>query len=212
MELRWIADMCFEITAATGTMITNPVPEYVPTAEHSPDSTVVTVSHAGAVNDGTDRWRAHAHVLDGPGEYEISGLAIRGVPTALGDAGDPSAINTIYVLDAERLTVCHLGALTGALSSQAVQALGKPDVLITPAGGNDQALTSEQAAGIARSLEPRVVVPMHPAAPPGGNDMAALASFVYELGLPTPDAVPRANFTRNNIGDTQRLVLLRPVG
>jgi len=174
-----------------------------------PTSTVVTISHTAAL-PGLDGLQEDIKIIRGPGEYEISGLGLRGIATSFGDANDPTALNTIYALDSELITVCHLGALNAPLTTQAAQLIGRVDVLITPAGGADQAMSADEAAAVTRTLEPSVVIPVHPAVPSDGSDFSALDPYVAEIGLPKPEPVSRVTITRGNLGEAQRLVILRP--
>ncbi|MDA1257060.1 MAG: MBL fold metallo-hydrolase [Chloroflexi bacterium] len=211
MEIRWLADRSFIISTATGTLVTDPLAGSSPGSELDPGSVVATASHAAATR-GIDEWREKTHVIDGPGEYEISGLGVRGIATSMADVNDPRALNTVFILDAELISVCHLGALAAPLTTQAAQLIGHVDVLITPAGGMDQAISADQAAAVTRVLEPRLIIPIHPGVLPGDPVYTSLAAYVAEVGLPMPEPVSRITVTRSNIGEVQRLVVLRPLG
>jgi L-ascorbate metabolism protein UlaG (beta-lactamase superfamily) len=187
----------------------DPIPGSTLGPDIDPTSTVVTISHAVAL-PGLGGLNEVIKIIRGPGEYEISGLGVRGIATPLGDANDPRALNTVYALDSELITVCHLGALNAPLTTQAAQLIGRVDVLITPAGGSDQAMSADQAAAVTRALEPTVVIPVHPAVPSDGSDFSALDPFVAEIGLPKPEPLARVTITRGNLGEAQRLVILRP--
>ena len=211
MDISWLADRSIIISAAAGTLVMDPQPDSRPGPDVDADTSVVTVSNATAL-PGIEGWEGKVPIIRGPGEYEISGLAVRGIAVPLGDANEPRALNTVYALDAELVTVCHLGALNGPLTTQAAQLIGRVDVLITPAGGMDQAISADQAAAVTRVLEPRVVIPLHPSIPSDGSDLTAFDPFVSEIGLPKPEPVARVTITRGNLGEAQRLVLLRPQG
>jgi len=211
MDIRWLADGSIIISAAAGTLVMDPQPGSSPGPDVDLDTSVVTVSHAAAL-PGIEGWEDKVSIIRGPGEYEISGLAVRGIAVPMGDANDPRALNTVYALDTELITVCHLGALNGPLTAQAAQLIGRVDVLITPAGGTDQAISADQAAAVTRVLEPRVVIPLHAGVPLDGSDFSALDPFVSEIGLPKPEPAARVTITRGNLGEAQRLVLLRPQG
>jgi len=211
MDIRWLADNSIIISAAAGTLVMDPQPGSSPGPDVDTDASVVTVSNASGL-PGIEGWESKVPVIRGPGEYEISGLAVRGIAVPLGDASEPRALNTVYALDAELMTVCHLGALNGPLTTQAVQLIGRVDVLITPAGGTDQAISADQAAAVTRALEPRVVIPLHPSIPSDGSDLTAFDQFVSEIGLPKPEPAARVTITRGNLGEAQRIVLLRPQG
>lgn len=211
MDISWLADRSIIISAAAGTLVMDPQPGSRPGPDVDADTSVVTISHANAL-PGIEGWEGKVPIIRGPGEYEISGLAVRGIAVPLGDANEPRALNTVYALDAELVTVCHLGALNGPLTTQAAQLIGHVDVLITPAGGTDQAISADQAAAVTRVLEPRVVIPLHPNIPSDGSDLTAFDQFVSEIGLPKPEPAARVTITRGNLGEAQRLVLLRPQG
>jgi len=211
MDIRWQAERSIVINAAAGTLVMDPLPDSVPGADMDVNSAVVTVSHAAALA-GIEGWEKKVPIVRGPGEYEISGLGIRGIAVPFGDANEPRALNTVYALDAELITVCNLGAINGPITAQAARLIGHVDVLITPAGGTDQAISADQAAAVTRTLEPRMVIPVHPGVPSDGSDYSALDAFVSEIGLSKPEPVTRVTVTRGNLGEVQRLVLLRPQG
>ncbi len=211
MDIRWQAESSIIINATAGTLVMDPLPGSKPGPDIDSSSCVVTISHA-AVLPGIEGWKDTVHVIRGPGEYEISGLGVHGIAVPLGDSNDPRALNTVYALDAEMITVCNLGGLNGPLPAQAAQLIGRVDVLITPAGGADQAISADQAAAVTRALEPRVIIPIHAGVPSDGSDFSALDPFVSEIGLAKPEPVARVTITRGNLGDAQRVVLLRPQG
>ncbi|HSX41383.1 MAG TPA: MBL fold metallo-hydrolase [Candidatus Saccharimonadales bacterium] len=99
-------------------------------------------------------------VIDGPGEYEIKGAMITGVPARLhvdeeGDRG------TIYSVMIDGINVAYLGNIAPELSNNQIEALGQVDVLIIPVGGHGLTLDSVSASKIISQLEPKYVVPTH---------------------------------------------------
>ncbi len=113
-------------------------------------------------------------IIDGPGAYEVGGIFIEGLASP--GAGDYT--NTIYVLNLDSMRVCHLGALaTLAVDPEALEAIGTVDILIVPIGGGDR-LSAKEAAKLAASLEPKMVIPVlydSPADP-------ELKTFLKEMG------------------------------
>lgn len=76
-------------------------------------------------------------------------------------AGTARGSNTIYCFTLERVRFCHFGDFgQPALRPEQRQAIGPIDVLFMPVGGG-ATVGSDAAADIVRSLEPRVVFPMH---------------------------------------------------
>ncbi|KND50783.1 MAG: Zn-dependent hydrolase of the metallo-beta-lactamase superfamily [Parcubacteria bacterium C7867-007] len=120
--------------------------------------------------------------ISGPGEYEKEGITVQGFLTksqyALGK-GQTEAMNTIYSLKLEGMTLVHLGALADTtLSLEAREAIDEIDVLFVPIGG-DGVLDPAEAAKLATFLEPKIIIPMH------WNEMGekdALATFIKAAG------------------------------
>jgi|SRR3989338_1651743 len=117
-------------------------------------------------------------VIQGPGEYEIKDVVVRGFPTESKYGGE-AKINTVYTVALEGIKLCFLGALgTAALPAELKEELDDIDVLFVSTGGNG-VLSAVDANKLAVALEPRLVIPMHYA---GLADTAALKQFLKEAG------------------------------
>jgi hypothetical protein len=117
-------------------------------------------------------------VIDGPGDYEVKGIAIKGFLSESMVDGAPH-INTIYTLSFDSISICFLGALsTDKISPDTLEALGSPDILFVPIGGNG-VLTPGAAAKFALTLDPNIIIPMD-----YGDEMTtdALKLFFKEIG------------------------------
>lgn len=97
-------------------------------------------------------------VINGPGEYEVKEVAVRGFQsTGIGAGG----LNTIYGVNLEGMNLCFLGALsTPVLPLEAKQELDDIDILFLPIGGGD-VLGHAEAYKLAVQLEPRAIIPMY---------------------------------------------------
>ncbi len=113
-------------------------------------------------------------VVSGPGEYEVRGVFIKGLPSESKHGGS-DLINTIYTVSLENMNICFLGAINnGELKNETVEALDEVDILFVPIGG-DGVLDAAKAYKLAVSLEPKIIIPMH------YND-AQLKAFLKEAG------------------------------
>lgn len=120
-------------------------------------------------------------IISGPGEYEVKGVFIKGLPSASGHGGE-NLINTIYTVSLENMNICFLGAInTPELKNETVEALDEIDILFVPIGG-EGVLDPVKAYKLAVSLEPKIIIPMH-------YNEAHLKAFLKEAGEnPKPEA------------------------
>ena len=109
-------------------------------------------------------------VADGKGEYEISGIYIKGI-------GSNGRNNTVYTLALEDISICHLGALSKEMDPGLKEAVGEVDILFIPIGGGEL-LDPQKAAGAAIHLEAKIVIPMN-------YNESQLKQFIKEFGPAT---------------------------
>jgi L-ascorbate metabolism protein UlaG (beta-lactamase superfamily) len=128
-------------------------------------------------------------VIDGPGEYEVAGSFIRGLPSA----GPDGLINTIYTLTIDNLKVCHLGALSvSELADETIEAIGVVDLLFTPVGGHGT-VSPVEAHKLAELLTPKLVIPVEWA------DESELKAFLKEAGESAPLRSDRLTLKRRDV-------------
>lgn len=99
---------------------------------------------------------ASSAVIALPGEYEVSGVAVRGIP--LGGESNGKALRTIYLVDIDDIRLCFLGSLTEELKGEALEKLEEVDVLFLPVGA--PFISEKQALALIKQIEPRLVIPI----------------------------------------------------
>lgn len=113
-------------------------------------------------------------VIDGPGEYDVKGLFVHGLPTENN--------STIYAVRMENIRLGFLGALKEKeLSDQQLQDLDEVDILFVPVGGKN-VCDAEQAVTIINQVEPSLVVPMHFAQSGLKIPLDKIEVFLKEIG------------------------------
>lgn len=113
-------------------------------------------------------------VLDAPGECEHDGVLISSVQGH--EAG-----TTMMRIDAEQLSVGHVGFIKKQLDDKQLEILADVDVLLVPVGHPD-GLDNEMAIKVINSVEPRIIIPI---AYYSDNDPHAkpIDSFLREMGV-----------------------------
>ncbi|TSC64104.1 MAG: hypothetical protein G01um101491_360 [Parcubacteria group bacterium Gr01-1014_91] len=158
---------CFKVTFGDLTLVFDPISKNatLPAVRFGADIALVSRDHPdmNGVEEVT-YGEKKPFAVTGPGEYERQGIVIQGFLSkskyGLGK-GEESAVNTIYSIDLEDMTLVHLGALSDTeLPSEARESIDEIDVLFVPVGG-DGTLSPAKAHELAVSLEPKIIVPMH---------------------------------------------------
>lgn len=125
------------------------------------DIALVSINHSDM--NGTDsissKKEGELFVIDGPGEYEIGGVFIKGLPSH-SEYGGREEINTIYKVVLEGMTLIHLGGLKqNNLSNEVLEEIDSANILFIPIGGNG-VLNAPEASKLLVKLSPSLVVPV----------------------------------------------------
>lgn len=158
---------CFKVTLGDLTLVFDPISKggSLPAVRFGADIALVSRNHPDM--NGVEEVSfggKEPFAITGPGEYEHSGVTVQGFLTKseYGLAkGQDDAVNTVYAVNLEGMTLVHLGAMNDAmLSQEAREAIDEIDVLFVPVGA-DGVLDAAKAAKLAVTLEPRIIIPMH---------------------------------------------------
>jgi len=138
------------------------------------------------VNDDETRLQ-----IEGPGEYEIGDVSVRGIrATRHLDAETDEPIGTMYRIEIGEVRLALIGNIAPKLSEDQLEDLGVIDVLLLPVGGNGYTLDATAATTIVRSIDPRVVIPLHYADSAVKYEVPqdTLDVFTKELAAPVEEA------------------------
>lgn len=176
---------CFKVTQGDLTIVFDPISKggTLPAVRFGADIAISSRRHPDMNGfEEVSFGGKEPFVIDGPGEYEHSGVRIQGFLTKSQyhpAKGSLDTLNTVYAVMLEGMTLVHLGALSDPmLSHDAREAIDDIDVLFVPVGG-DGVLSAAEAAKLAVTLEPKITIPMHYE---GMGEPAALDAFLKEAG------------------------------
>jgi L-ascorbate metabolism protein UlaG (beta-lactamase superfamily) len=212
MDITYLGHSSFKIKGRSGSVVTDPFdPKMVGIKYAGVEGDIVTISHHHDDHDKSELVKNCGKVIDGPGEYEINGISIIGVPSYHDDKkGEERGKNTIYVFEVDDLRICHLGDLGHKLSDSQIEAIGDIDILMIPVGGVYTVSTST-AVEIVQEIEPSIIIPMHfkdQSTSEGLSKLSPVEPFLKEMGL-TVEKLPKLSVKKEElVEETEKVVLL----
>ncbi len=212
MDLTWYGHSCFRVRTKDAVVITDPFNKIKGLDLGRPKARIVTVSHdhPGHNNVAAVRGDPELTVVDGPGEYEISGVFITGIRTYHdSERGRRLGRNTIYLIESEGIVLAHLGDLGHGLSSDQTELFSSVDVLLVPVGGGNS-LNYDQAAEVVTQLEPSIVVPMHYRTAQGQDGLESVERFCKQMGLGEWAPEERLTVRKSDLGENTQVKVLMP--
>ena len=211
MEITLLGHSCFRLRSDDLAIITDPFPDSIGLHMGEPRAVAITISHRHPNHAHEGGVAGNPKVLRGPGEYELSGIYITGIMTPRGENDPSDKRNTTYLLEMENLRLCHLGDINNGLSTRQVEELRPVDVLFMPVGGVCT-LQVPRVIDVMRSLDPRVVIPMHYGRPGLRVELGSLDDFFKEMGLRDVEPQTRLSISPSNVPQEMRTVVLEPQG
>jgi L-ascorbate metabolism protein UlaG (beta-lactamase superfamily) len=98
-------------------------------------------------------------VIEGPGEYEVAGISIKGMSVrGHMDTADQKTA-TLYKITTDDLDLLVTGHIYPELSEKELETIGLVDILCIPVGGNGYTLDPAGALSVIKKIEPKIVIP-----------------------------------------------------
>lgn len=207
MDITWLGHACFRIRTRDATVVMDP-PGGPWSRPSRLEAEIVTISHEHDGHGNEEAVTGRQLVLKAPGEYESHDILILGIGTYHDTVqGRERGRNTVFVVEAEGMTLCHLGDLGHTLSAEQTESLGKVDILLVPVGGVTT-LNASRAVETINLIEPKIVIPMHFQDPQVRADLEPVDKFLKEMGGADVQPQPRLSITRSGLPQEVQVVLL----
>jgi L-ascorbate metabolism protein UlaG (beta-lactamase superfamily) len=176
----------FKVSFGDTTIAVNPISKdsKIKSTKFGSDITLVSLNspeHNGV--EQTSRGEKESFVIQGPGEYEVQGVFIKGF-LSNSVYGGKEHINTIYTVALEGINLGFLGALSDEkLSAEAKEGIEGVDILFVPIGGAVQ-------------FEPKIIIPSH-FSDIGEKD--ALKKFLKESGEESVKPIDKLTIKKKDV-------------
>lgn len=204
----------FEIQLANGyTLITDPYDAHVgyEMKEHACDA--VTVSHGHGDHNYTDKLLGNFVRVDSAGEWHLApDVKVTAIPSVHDEAGGTKrGKNLIMKMEAEGLTLVHMGDQGDAITPEQQAAIGNVDILMIPVGGF-YTIDAQAAKAVVDFLRPRVVIPMHYKTAVNADwPIADEKPFLQRMDATDTRPMPLIRITKGDLDQQPHLALLQYV-
>lgn len=217
MKIAWYGQSCFRLIIKTNgaekiTLFIDPFDKEIGLTPPRGNADIVICSHNHHDHNSVGSLSGTPFVIDGPGEYDVKKVFIKGVYSFHDDKkGEERGTNTISVIEVEDLKICHLGDLgQKELSDAQLEKIGEVDVLMVPVGGNFT-IDGGEAVKIINQIEPNVVIPMHYKIPGLNLKLDGLENFIKEIGA-EKETVEELTIQKKDLTDEEmKVVVMKPL-
>lgn len=214
MHIIWQGQSCFQIIAGQIKIVIDPFSEDIGLKLSKLEADILLVSHDHYDHANIKAIPGDPFLIKSPGEYEVKGVFVQGIPAFHDDKeGKERGKNTIYIIEAEELRLCHLGDLgQKELSADQLDKIGEVDILLAPVGGI-YTIDAKEAAKIISQIEPKIVIPMHYDLPKlnppaGGVKLDGVDKFLKEMGQKSAETQPKLIVKKKDLVEEETKVIV----
>jgi L-ascorbate metabolism protein UlaG (beta-lactamase superfamily) len=208
MEISWTGHSCFTIKGKEKTLVTDPCHPSLGYSLSESEPDIVTISHFHPGHSYIEGITNNPKYVKGPGEYEIGGTFITGIATFHDNQeGRLRGRNTVYLIEMDGLTLCHLGDLGHAPTSQLLEEIGGVDILFLPVG-EVSTISIDTATEIARQLEARIVIPMHYKTDVISRELEPVSKFLRKMGISEAEPQARLPLAASTLPASTQVIVL----
>jgi L-ascorbate metabolism protein UlaG (beta-lactamase superfamily) len=208
MDINWLGHSCFRLKGSHTTVITDPYSPEIGYSLGKTSANIVTLSHQHPGHCYAKGVGGEPKIVERPGEYEIGGVLIIGIGTFHDkEKGGSRGKNTVYLLEIDEMTVCHLGDLGHMLTDEQVEEIDDVDILLLPVGGVST-INAATAAAVVRQIEPKIVIPMHYQTPALKFELEPVDKFLKEIGAKQVEPLPKLSVSKSSLPTSTQVILL----
>jgi len=219
MKIVWHGHSCFEIIAQKNkdtrvSIVIDPFSKEIGLKLPKLEADILLITHDHSDHNNVKAISGNPFFITGPGEYDVKGVFVQGF-SAFHDEinGKERGQITIYKIEAEDISICHLGDLgQKELSPDQVEKINGIDILMVPIGGK-YTISAKDALKIMSQIEPKIIIPMHYSLPKLKLKIkiAGIDEFLKTLGLKSIEPLSHLLIKKKDLSDEEaKVVVLKP--
>jgi L-ascorbate metabolism protein UlaG (beta-lactamase superfamily) len=207
MNITWYGLNCFKIQGKDISLITDPFGKEIGLKSSFGAADIITIGLNSQNYNNSEVIKDEPFVIDGPGEYEIKKVVVRGI--------ESNDANVIYKIILDDVKICHLGALSQkSLEAEQLNHIGDVDILFVPVGGQ-MVIDSKDAENIINQIEPRIVIPMHykiDGMKGEAEKLADIHSFCQNHGIDPKETVSKFSIKEKDLPQEETQFVVMDLG
>jgi L-ascorbate metabolism protein UlaG (beta-lactamase superfamily) len=183
MKIKCLGHSSFLITSQDNVkIITDP---YTPSRDLSylpinESADIVSKSHDHLDHSNTKAIKGNPEILTKAGLQTVKGIEIKAIPVFHDESrGSQRGKDLAFCFKIDGLSLCHLGDLGHRLTDSQISEIGQVDVLFIPVGGFFT-IDASAASEVARSLNPKLIFPMHYKTPKVDYPITGVDEFIKD--------------------------------
>lgn len=217
-KLIWAGQSCFQISLSNSKdheaiVVIDPFEEKTGLKVPNFSADILLITHDHYDHNNAKAIKGEPFTITCPGEYEIKGVFVQGIPSFHDDAqGKERGLNTIYVIEAEGIKFCHMGDFgQNQLTDEQLEQIGKIDVLMIPVGGN-YTIGSSEAQKVVGQIEPKITIPMHYHLPKLKIELDGVEKFLKAMGKNSAEPQEKLTIKNSSLPKEKEteIVILKP--
>lgn len=162
MKISWLGRASFLIETGSTSIINDPIDERSGLPPYQGKVDLALVSHEHWDHNAVEVLKGNPRIIrQQVGFFDLGEVKVTGISSFHDkDGGKKRGPNVIYKIEAEGISVVHLGDLGTLLDADQIAAIGQVDVLFIPVGGV-YTIDAREAVQVVNQLKPATVIPMH---------------------------------------------------
>ena len=217
MKISWYGQSFFQIITQKGkenklSLVIDPFSEYIGLRLPKLETDILLITHDHPDHNNKKAVLGQPFLIEGPGEYEIKEVFIQGIPGFHDNVkGKERGQITIYTIEAEGISLCHLGDLGQAeLTSDQLEEIGHIDILMIPIGGK-YTISAKEALKIMSQIEPKIIIPMHYSLPKLKVKLEGINEFLKILGIKSIEPLAKLSIKKRDLSEEEvKIIVLKP--
>lgn len=217
MQIKWYGQSCFQINAVVSKnnqikIVIDPFSPEIGLKVPSLEADLVLCTHNHYDHNNVKIVKGDPFLIDGPGEYEIKGVFIQGINSWHDNKqGEERGNNTIYIIEAEDLKICHMGDFgQDELNESQLEQIGEVDILMVPVGGT-YTIDAKGALKVSSQIEPKIIIPMHYYLPKLKVKIDSVDKFLKAVGVGSLQPQDKLVVKKKDLSEEEaKIILLSP--